>query len=74
MPHYEDPPEDWICRVCNDEGCSGCPRDAYYDDEPNEIWLIKPDAEDKLLSREDYAIIEHDIRLQIEEEQHAADL
>lgn len=68
MPNYEDPPEDYLCPICKDESCEGCPGAERWDDEPQSIW-DEPEKDD--LTREDYAIIEADIFAEREEEERS---
>lgn len=65
MPNYEDPPEDYLCPICREEECEGCPGAERWFDEPDSIWT-EPEPD---LTREDYAIIEDDIFAEREEEE-----
>lgn len=65
MKDYYDPPDDFICPICREEECEGCPGFEQWFDEPQSIW----DEPEPDLTREDYAIIEADIFAEREEEE-----
>lgn len=59
---YYDYEDEIVCNICKDVDCDGCPgNDEYVDEgEPQSIWDDADDGDG--LSREDYAVIEADIR------------
>lgn len=68
MPYYEDPPEDFVCPLCNDETCEGCPGWESWDEEPPSLWDTIPDNDN--LSWEDIFMIEQDILAERDEEEY----
>lgn len=63
---YYDAPEDWVCPICEDEGCEGCPGYEHFLDTTEPDWVLADDDDDGL-TRQDYIEIELDILLERDE-------
>jgi hypothetical protein len=57
---YYDPPEDYICGICKDVECEGCPGHEDYVEPAEPEWIWQDDNNDGL-TRSDMRIIEEDI-------------
>ena len=66
MKDYYDAPDDFLCPICKDEECEGCPGIEKWYEEPDSIW---DEPETDMLTRTDYVIIEADIIAEREEEE-----
>jgi hypothetical protein len=58
---YYDPPEDYICGICKDVDCNGCPGFEDYVDEGEPQWIWEDDANDDGLTRQQAIDIATDI-------------